>query len=132
MKQRAQPETLRARALVVSLTALDLQKSVAWYRDVVGLTVDQEYAFEGKVRAVSFKAGAVRLLINQDDGGRGWTRVKGEGFAFQFTTAQNIDEVAARIKANGGTLATEPADMPWGARMFRLVDPDGFRFSIST
>ena len=27
----------------------------------------------------------------------------------------------------GGTLETEPADMPWGVRMFRLRDPDGFK-----
>jgi len=49
-----------------------------------------------------------------------------------ITTAQNIDEVAKRIKASGGTLDSEPADMPWGARMFRLRDPDGFRLTISS
>jgi predicted enzyme related to lactoylglutathione lyase len=50
----------------------------------------------------------------------------------QFTTAQSVDDVANRIKANGGTLATEPADMPWGGRIFRLQDPDGFKFAISS
>jgi uncharacterized glyoxalase superfamily protein PhnB len=29
-------------------------------------------------------------------------------------------------------LETEPADMPWGARVFRLVDPDGYKLSISS
>jgi uncharacterized glyoxalase superfamily protein PhnB len=28
-------------------------------------------------------------------------------------------------------LQSEPADMPWGARIFRLVDPDGFKLVIS-
>jgi len=27
---------------------------------------------------------------------------------------------------------TEPVDTPWGVRMFRLRDPDGFRFAISS
>ena len=49
-----------------------------------------------------------------------------------FTTAQSIDAVANGIKQRGGTLATEPADMPWGARVFRLVDPDGYKLVIST
>ena len=40
----------------------------------------------------------VRFLLNQDDGKRGWDRVKGEGVSFMFTTAQDIDRVAARIK----------------------------------
>ena len=132
MKQRAQPESLRARATNVSLTATDLQKSVAWYRDVVGFTVDQQYEREGKLRAVALKAGAIRILLNQDDGGRGWDRAKGEGMSVMFTTAQSVDDIANRIKANGGTLASEPADMPWGVRMFRLVDPDGFKLAISS
>jgi len=25
----------------------------------------------------------------------------------------------------------EPKDMPWGARVFRVVDPDGFKWSVS-
>ncbi len=132
MKQRAQPESFRARAINVSLTAKDLQKSVAWYRDVVGFTVDQQHERDGKLRAVALKAGAIRILLNQDDGGRGWDRTKGEGFSVQFTTAQSVDDVANRIKANGGTLVTEPADMPWGVRAFRLVDPDGYKLLISS
>ena len=129
--KRAQPESFRARALSNSLTVKDLAQSVAWYRDVVGFTVDQQYEREGKLRAVSLKAGSIRILLNQDDGGRGWDRTKGEGFSFQLTTAQSVDDIAKRIKANGGTLATEPADMPWGVRSFRLVDPDGYRLAIS-
>jgi lactoylglutathione lyase len=116
----------------VSLTAKDLPASVAWYRDVVGFTVDQEYVRDGVLRAVALRAGAVRILLNQDDGGRGWDRVKGEGFSLSFTTSESIDAIANRIKARGGALATEPADMPWGVRMFRLHDPDGYKLSISS
>jgi uncharacterized glyoxalase superfamily protein PhnB len=129
---RAQPESFRARSINASLTVRDLQKSLEWYRDVAGFTVDQMYEREGKLRAVALKAGSVRFLINQDDGGKGWDRVKGEGFSLQFTTSQSIDDVANRIKARGGKLETEPADMPWGVRMFRLVDPDGYKIAISS
>ena len=45
---------------------------------------------------------------------------------------QNIDELATRIKASGGVLEAEPVDTPWGARVFRLRDPDGFKFVISS
>ena len=82
--------------------------------------------------AVAVKAGDVRILLNQDDGKRGWDRVKGEGFSLMLTTAQDIDQVAMRIKGKGGTLETEPADMPWGVRMFRLRDPDGYKIAISS
>ena len=124
--------SFRARNLQASLTVKDLDKSLAWYRDVVGFEVDRKHEREGKLRAVSLRAGDVRILINQDDGAKGWNRAKGEGFSLQITTEQNVDEVAKRIKQHGGTLEAEPADMPWGARMFRLRDPDGFKLTISS
>lgn len=130
--KRTLPESFRARTLSASLTVKDLGASLAWYRDIVGFTVDREYEREGTLRAVALKAGAVRILIGQDDGARGWDRVKGEGFSLQITTAQNIDELAQRIQARGGTLQLEPTDMPWGARIFRLRDPDGFTLTIAS
>lgn len=129
---RAQPEAFRARTLGASITANDLAKSLTWYTDVVGFAIDQKYERDGKVAAYALKAGDVRIVLNQDDGAKGKDRAKGLGMSFQFTTAQKIDDVASRIKAAGGTLDTEPADMPWGARIFRLTDPDGFKIVISS
>jgi uncharacterized glyoxalase superfamily protein PhnB len=131
LPKRAFPETLRASSLEASLTVADLQKSLAWYRDVVGFFVDQMHERGGTLRAVSLKAGAVRILLNQDDGAKG-ERIKGLGFSLQLTTSQSVDDIAKRIKERGGTLESEPADMPWGPRMFRLRDPDGFLFTISS
>ena len=128
---RAQPESLRGRSLQASLTVNDLDKSLAWYRDIVGFTVEREYERNGH-RAVALKAGDVRILLNQDDGARGWDRAKAEGFSLMITTVQDVDLIANRVKDRGGTLLTEPADMPWGARAFRLQDPDGFKWSISS
>lgn len=130
--ERTQPESFRARALSASLTVKDLQKSLHWYRDVLSFTVDQQYEREGTLRAVALKAGDVRIVIGQDDGAKGFDRIKGEGFSLHFTTAQNVDEFAERIRELGGTLETEPTDMPWGARVFGLRDPDGFKLNISS
>ena len=125
-------EALSATALAASLTVKDLRKSLVWYRDVMGFTVDREHERDGQLRAVSLKAGAVRILINQDDGAKGLDRVKGVGFSLQLTTDQSVDEVARRITVRGGSLESQPVDMPWGARVFRLQDPDGFRWVISS
>jgi len=130
--RRAEPQSFRARSLDASLTVKDLEKSLAWYQDVVGFTVDRKHEREGKLLAVSLKAGNVRILINQDDGAKGWDRVKGEGLSLQFTTDQDLDAIANRIKERGGTLTTEPTTMPWGVRVFRLQDPDGFRLVFSS
>lgn len=129
--RRASPETFRGREISVSLTVHDLQKSLAWYRDVIGFWVTSTHERDGKPVAVSLKAGNVRLLISQDDGGKGAERVKGEGFSIYITTVQDVDELARRIQQRGGTLEMEPTDVPWGARVFRLRDPDGFRIAIA-
>jgi lactoylglutathione lyase len=130
--KRAEPQSFRARALQNSLTVKDLEKSLHWYHEVVGFMIDQKYERDGQLVAVALKAGEVRILLNRDDGKRGWDRVKGEGISLSFVTAQSIDQLANRVKEMGGKLETEPADMPWGVRMFRLVDPDGFKLSITS
>ena len=123
--------TLDGLALAASLTVADIEKSLAWYRDVLGFAVDRKHEREGQLRAVSLKAGAVQILISQDNGAKGSDRAKGQGLSLQITTAQNIDEIAARIKARGGVLESDPVD-GFGARVFRLLDPDGFKLVISS
>ena len=122
---------LRGDALSAALTVRNLSDSLAWYRDVFGFTEDSRHERAGKLIAVSLRAGDVRILITQDDGAKGLDRKKGEGFSLQITTSQNVDEIAAGIKERGGLLDSEPATMPWGPRVFRLRDPDGFRLVVS-
>jgi uncharacterized glyoxalase superfamily protein PhnB len=123
--------TLVGRSLQVSLTVKELQKSVTWYVDVFGFKVDRKIERDGQLRGVALSAGEVRIVVNQDDGAKGWTRVKGEGFSLQIATAQSPDDLARAIKQRGGALDSEPKDMPWGARVFRLRDPDGYRWTVS-
>lgn len=119
-------------SLSASFTVGDLAASVRWYSEVIGFAVDRKHEREGKLIAVSLRAGDVRILLTQDNGERGTDRVKGAGFSLQITTAQSLDALAAAIKERGGVLESEPVDTPWGVRMFRLLDPDGFRFTISS
>ena len=130
--ERTAVEALRASALSVSLTVKDLARSLAWYRDVLGFTVDEKHEREGKLRAVSLRAGDVLILIGQDDGAKGWDRIKGEGFSLRFTTEQSIDAIARGIVDRGGSLAEGPIDTPFGSRVFRLIDPDGFKLTVAS
>lgn len=123
--------SLDATTLGASLTVAALDRSLAWYRDVLGFTVARTFDRDGKMFAASLSAGAVAILLTQDDGARGANRVKGDGMSLQITTPQNIDELAARVREGGGTIESGPADV-MGARMFRLRDPDGFKFVFSS
>ena len=130
-RMSAPAESLHGQSLQASLTVKDLDNSLAWYVDVVGFTVSRRIERDGKLQGVAVQAGNVRIILNRDDGAKGWDRVKGQGMSFQLSTTQNVDALAQRIRERGGVLETEPRDMPSGARVFRVRDPDGFRWAIS-
>lgn len=131
MTHETATQPLVAQSLQASLTVGDVRRSVDWYRDVLGFSIDQEHERDGKLIAVSLRAGTVRILLTQEDGARGADRIKGLGFSLQFTTAQDIDALAAHARNAGASLDTEPMDA-WGVRVFRLRDPDGFRLVFSS
>ena len=67
-----------------------------------------------------------KQVIDSKNGQKGQNRVKGVGMRLYIDVADKIDEVAARAKANGVTLAREPHDTDWGARAFEVKEPSGF------
>ena len=126
------PDELIAQGLDAALTVKDVDASVAWYTNILGFAVDRRHERGGKLIAVSLRAGSVRILLAQDDGATGLDRAKGEGMSLQITTSQDIDALAARVKGAGVTLDTQPFTAPHGPRVFRVRDPDGFRFTLSS
>ena len=132
LERRKMPESLRLRRLTVGLTVNDLQRRLAWYRDVIGFVVTDEWRVEGTLRGVEMRAGSVEIFLGQDDWKKARDRVKGEGFRIYGRTVQDIDRLAALIKSKGGVLSHEPQTQSWGERDFSMVDPDGFRITFSS
>jgi lactoylglutathione lyase len=127
---RRQPETLRLRKLTAGFTATDLPRSMAFYRDVLGFVIGDEWRENGALTGCEIHAGAVTFMLTQDDFGKGRDRQKGIGQRLWLHTAQDLDRLASEIKTRGGTLDQEPQDMPWGERIFMITDPDGFKFTF--
>lgn len=126
------PEELLAQSLEAALTVKDVEASAGWYTNVLGFSIDRKHERGDRLIAVSLRAGAVRLLLAQDDGAKGLDRTKGEGLSLQITTTQDVDAIARRIESSGWTLDTPPVTGPHGLRVFRLRDPDGFRLTVSS
>ena len=129
-RRQQQPESLRLRSVKTALTVNDLQASVAWYRDVLRFSFGEEMKWEGKVVGASLRAGAVEVLLFQDDFAKGRDRTKGAGIRLYMTTGQDIDGLASGIEERGGVLTQQPVDRPWGTRDFAVADPDGFQISF--
>ena len=114
-----------------SFTVNDLQKSLAFYRDVIGFEPGERWERDGQLMGIELKAGKSYFMIGQDDWKKGRDRKKGEGFRMYCTTTQDIDALAAGIKARGGQLDSEPKDQDWGVRDISFTDPDGFKITIA-
>ncbi len=127
---RRQPETLRLRKIAPSFTATDLQRSIAFYRDVLGFVIGEEWRQDGALAGCEIHAGSVTFMLGQDDFAKGRDRQKGLGTRVWCHTAQDLDRLAAEITARGGILDQEPQDMPWGDRVFMITDPDGFHLTF--
>jgi len=127
---RRQPETLRLRSIAPSFTATDLQRSIAFYRDVLGFVIGEEWRENGVLMGCDIHAGAATFMLGQDDFAKGRDRQKGLGTRVWCHTAQDLDRLAAEIKARGGVLDQEPQLMPWGDRVFMISDPDGFKLTF--
>jgi lactoylglutathione lyase len=130
LEMRRNPETLRLRSIEPSFTVGDLGKSIRFYTEVLGFIVGERWTHEGVLRGVMLRAGACEIGLSQDDWAKGRDRKKGEGMRIWCGTGQDIDALAARIRAAGGRLTEEPKDQAWGARSLSLNDPDGFGLTI--
>lgn len=104
-------EVLQSRVL---LRPVDYDRSIAFYRDVVGLHIYREWAtgtvffLGGGLLELSRSAGPVT-----DDKISLWLHVR------------HVDAEFARLAAEGVTVVEAPVDQPWGLREGRLRDPDG-------
>jgi catechol 2,3-dioxygenase-like lactoylglutathione lyase family enzyme len=128
-QKRQQPESLRLRSIMPTFTVNDLERSVAWYRDGLGFFVAERWEEGGRLEGVMLKAGACEFGLSQDDFAKGRDRAKGIGFRLWCSTSQDVDAIAERLRAFGGTIVEGPGDR-YDTYGFTAQDPDGFKITI--
>lgn len=126
-----QTKTLNATGLMPSLTVDNLQRSVDFFSGL-GFEVEERWEENSVLMGAMLKAGNVRLGLSQDDGKKGSDRAKGVGMRLYIEARDDINEIAARAKAAGLALTSEPHDTEWGSRAFEVTEPSGFLLTISS
>ena len=116
-------------AATPGFTVADIQKSVAWYRDVLGFVVNERWESNGKLEAVEMRCGNVSFFLGQDDWKRGRKRMKGQGVRIYCSTYRNVDRYAEHVRAQG-TRFTQLPTTEMGMRSFSVDDPDGYQLTI--
>lgn len=112
----------------------DLDRDLAFYRDVLGLTEQAAFEGEGDARVVILDAGRATLelanraqvaMIDQVEVGHPASpRIR---FALEVTDAERATAAAVD---GGATLIAPPVETPWRSRNARLDAPDGLQLTL--
>ncbi len=107
------------------LAVHDLERSTAWYRDVLGCQVDEvdpgNWTF--------CRAGAVTFMLGRCPD----VPAASELGDHSYIAYLRVDDVAAYYRqavAAGAEVRKDLREEPWGMREFGLRSPDGHRFMV--
>ena len=112
---------------VVVITTASFDASLAFYRDVIGLEVVEEWTDAGHGAVLSAGGPARVELIDLPDAGR----INADAMFIGLKVAA-IEALHERAVAGGHEIVREPADRPWGGRGFVVRDPNGVAVNIYT
>jgi predicted enzyme related to lactoylglutathione lyase len=116
------------------ITVNELDESLAFYRDALGLDVRNDVA-SGEFRWVTLGSPTqpdLQIVLSQPHAGRS----QADGDALQelltkgvlsmivFST-DDVDATFERVRASGAEVLQEPIDQPWGPRDCAFRDPSG-------
>ena len=98
----------------------DLQRSLRFYRDLLGFEVAYSFPSEDEPGFVSLSLEGGKLGLGAVEG-----RVETATTSL-WLYADDVDAAVSDLREAGVRVAAEPADQPWGERVASVADPDGY------
>ena len=108
-------------------TAQDYERSVAFYRDTLGLAVVTSWDNGGRGTILQAAGGQVEIFGH--DGPGEPARVSGARIGWEVA---DVDAEVARLRSIGVPILDGVADRPWGHRNAAIADPDGLHITLFT
>jgi lactoylglutathione lyase len=106
----------------------DLERSLGFYRDLLGGTVSYEFPGpDGRTVYAGIDIGRSHLGIGHDP-----DVAAGAASVSLWLYVDDCDATIARLRAAGVPILEEPIDQPWGERVALVQDPDGIRVRVAT
>jgi len=125
---------MEPRVTLVTLGVDDLERSIAFYRDVVG------WAPASTTDGVAFfDLGGLILalwphrLLAADSGlsGDGLGAYHGFALAHNARSREEVDAIFARLQERGAPIAKPPIETAWGGYSGYFTDPDGHHWEVA-
>jgi catechol 2,3-dioxygenase-like lactoylglutathione lyase family enzyme len=122
--------------LRVALTAEDYERTLAFYRDGLGMPLMETWEEEAGGRGAVLDAGRATLEVLSVPHAEMVDRIEvGEPVGARVRVALEVDdsaEIAKKLLAAGADLVGGPVVTPWAHRNVRLRDPDGMQLTLFT
>lgn len=130
---------------VITLAVADLDRSLAFYRDGLGLPTEGLIGTEfkgdattpdGTIVTFTLDGGVILALYPRTELAKDAAIAFNPANASEFSighavaTREEVDEVLAQAEAAGASVAERPHDRPWGIYSGYFQDPDGHLWEI--
>jgi catechol 2,3-dioxygenase-like lactoylglutathione lyase family enzyme len=131
---------MKPRVTVITLGVDDLERSLAFYRDGLGLPTDGIVGAEFEYGAVAFftlESGVIlalwpRASIARDTGLEVTPRSPTElSLGHNLGTREDVDAVVEQAMTAGATIVKPPGETFWGGYSAYFQDPDGHLWEVA-
>ena len=114
------------------LNVADIEKSLLFWRDLLGLREEQRFDGGGRPVFVLLRSGDVQLMLNAHGGDPSARRARPHYTeAVFYFGVDSVHALAAELRAKGHD-APEPESQPYGLDEFVLRDPDGYEIAFTS
>ena len=126
---------MKAKISLVTLGASDLARSVAFYRDGLGLPT-RDYEPGQSIAFFELEGTWLVLFPREELAADAGVPAAGDGFrgialAHNESSREAVDAVFAEALAAGATAVKVPADTSWGGYSGYFADPDGHLWEVA-
>lgn len=113
----------------VQVFVSDAEKSKAWYSEMLGMEVVEEYP---EIKCIAMRLGKALFYIETPTPkwGEGWDKVKIGGRTQIIFETKNIRRTVEELKGKGVRIVEDISKRPWGEYKAVFSDPDGNEFNL--
>ena len=112
--------------LAYVLAVHDLTGSTAYFRDVLGFTVD----WHDEDRWQALRRGGVSVHLGRCPDALPPVDLGDHSYFGMFSTT-DVDRLHSEIAARGAIILSPPTDRPWGLREMAVATPEGHRMMFA-
>ena len=108
--------------------AKDVERSLGFYRDLLGFKLIEDFRYEGKPVYARLRApgGDCTIALHQVEAN---ASLSSDGVRLYFEV-RNLDDFCRKLQQKNFYITQLPRMMPWGWRHAYLNDPDGHEISL--